>query len=78
MKRRQFLSIVGALSMMWLLAGCTALGGAAVGGAGAATAYEYQHKQALEELEQDLEQGRITREEYLERKEAISERSLVY
>lgn len=78
MKHRQFLSITGALSMAWLLAGCGFLGGAAVGGVGAATAYEYQHKEALEELERDFEQGRITREEYLERKEAIGERSLVY
>lgn len=78
MKRRQLLGTLGALLMVWLLAGCGFLGGAAVGGAGAATAYEYQHKQAREELEQDLEHGRITREEYLERKEAIGERSLVY
>jgi hypothetical protein len=32
----------------------------------------------LEELEEDFEQGRISREEYLERKEAIRERSLVH
>lgn len=78
MKRRQWLGILGALSMTWLLAGCAALGGAAVGGAGAAAAYEHQHKQALEELEEDFKQGRISRQEYLERKEAIRERSVVY
>ncbi len=78
MKRTQMLGIGGALSMLWLLAGCGFLGGAALGGAGAATAYEYQHKEALEELEHDFAQGRVSREEYLERKEAIRERSLVY
>ena len=77
MKRTQLLGIVSALSMVWLLVGCGFLGGAALGGAGAATAYEYQAKQALDELEEEFKQGRISREEYLERKEAIQERSLV-
>ncbi len=46
-------------------------------GAGAATAYEYQHKEAPGELEEDFKEGRFSREECLERKEAIRERSLV-
>ena len=46
-------------------------------GAGAATAYEYQHKEAPGELEEDFKEGRFSREECPERKEAIRERSLV-
>lgn len=77
MKHKQLLGIAGALSMVWLLAGCGGfLGGAAVGGAGAAGAYEYQHREELKELEEDFEQGRITREEYLERKQEIRDRSI--
>lgn len=49
------------------------LGGAAVGGA-----YEYQNKRAIEDLNEDLEQGRITDEEYERRREEIERRSVVY
>ena len=57
-----------------LLAGC-----AAVVGAGAATgAYEYENKQQLEKLEAAFQRGDITREEYLKRKQAIEEGSVVY
>lgn len=49
------------------------LGGAAVGGA-----YEYQNKQAMEDLNEDLEQGRITEDEYERRREEIEHRSIVY
>jgi len=79
MQRKKALGVVAVVSTVWLLAGCGGfIGGAAVGGAGAATAYEYQHRDALKQLEQDLEEGRITREEYLERRQAIRERSVVY
>ena len=56
------------------------LHGCAVGvGAGAAgAAYDYQNKEKLEQLEADLEAGRISREEYLRRKEQIEEGSAVY
>jgi len=79
MQCKHAVGMVGVLSIVWLLAGCGGfIGGAAVGGAGAATAYEYQHREALQQLEQDLEEGRITREEYLERRQAIREPSVVY
>jgi hypothetical protein len=78
MKREHMLGIVGAVSMVWLLSGCGGfLGGAAIGGAGAAGAYEYQQREAMKELEEEFAQGRITRDEYLQRKEEISERSLI-
>lgn len=48
--------------------------GAAVGGA----AYEYSNKRAMDELKQDYESGRITREEYERRKNEIEGRSIVY
>lgn len=48
--------------------------GAAVGGA----AYEYSNKRAMDELKQDYDSGRITREEYERRKKEIGDRSIVY
>jgi hypothetical protein len=52
-------------------------GGAAVGAAGAAGAYEYSKKQQLDELEEDYEEGNITKEEYLRRKKKIEEGSII-
>lgn len=53
-------------------------GGAAIGAGGAGAAYEYQNRKALEELEEDLAEGRISEREYLERKKEIEDRSIVY
>jgi hypothetical protein len=63
-----------------LLAGCDShfLGGAAVGAGGASAGYEYQNHEALEDLERDFEKGRISREEYLDRKREIEKRSIIY
>lgn len=63
-----------------LLSGCSRelVGGAAIGAAGAGAAYEYQHKQQMDRLEDDFKAGRIDREEYLKRKEQIEEGSLIY
>ena len=62
------------------VSGCSRefVGGAAVGAGGTGAAYEYQNKQALDELEDDFKAGRITKEEYLRRKKEIQEKSLVY
>jgi len=46
------------------------------GGAGAA--YEYKKKQQMDRLEEDFEQDRISREEYLDRKKEIEEGSIIY
>jgi hypothetical protein len=52
-------------------------GGAAVGAAGTAGAYEYQAHEAMQELEDDFKAGKISREEYDRRKREIEERSLI-
>lgn len=59
------------------LSACTTrqvVGGAAIGGA----AYEYSNKRAMDELKEDYDKGRISREEYDRRKKEIEGRSLVY
>ena len=48
--------------------------GAVVGGA----AYEYSNKRAMDDLENDYRQGRITRREYEDRRGRIEGRSVVY
>jgi hypothetical protein len=54
------------------------VGGAAIGAGAAGAAYEYQNKKAIEQLEDDLEAGRISKEEYFRRKEEIKSKSIVY
>ena len=66
------------LASAWMLSGCEFLGGAAVGAAGTSGAYEYQNKEALEDLDEQFERGEIDRDEYLRRKQEIDDRSVVY
>lgn len=62
------------LAALAALPGCMlAVGAGATGGA-----YEYQNKQALEELEEQYEAGEISKEEYLRRKREIEGRSAIY
>ena len=63
-----------------LTAGCSRdlVGGAVLGGAGVGAAYEYQNKRQMDMLEEDFRAGRISKEEYLKRKEQISKGSVIY
>ena len=54
------------------------VGGAAAGAAVAGGAYEYQNKQAMDELKAQRDRGEITQEEFDRRKKEIEGRSLVY
>ena len=71
------LALVGALA---LITGCSGWfwGGAAAGAAGAGAAYEIQNREALEDLEEDYKNEKISREEYERRKKEIEDRSIVY
>jgi hypothetical protein len=68
--------ITGALAQ----AGCSPefWGGAAVGALGAGGGYEYQAKRQMDRLEDDRKAGRISREEYQDRKQQIERGSLIY
>jgi len=72
--------VVFAIILAALASGCSKefVGGAAVGAGVAGGAYEYQNKQALDDLENDFKAGRITKEEYLRRKKDIQDKSLLY
>lgn len=59
-------------------AGCSSKAGNVAVGAGAAgAAYEYQNKQAMDELDRERQAGKISQEEYDRRKREIEKRSLV-
>jgi len=68
------MTLVSASFLVAVLSGCAA----GVGAGAAAGAYEYQNKQALDRLEEQLEAGEITQKEYQERKEDIQSGSAVY
>lgn len=69
-----------ALAGLVAVGGCSRdalVGGAAVGAA-AGGVYEYSNKEALEDLKDDYEDGKISKEEYQRRKRDIEKRSVVY
>jgi hypothetical protein len=74
------MTTVVALLLATILAstGCAFLGGAAVGALGAGAGYEFQAHRQMERLEEDYKAGRITREEYLDRKQQIEKGSILY
>lgn len=59
--------------------GCSSKAGNVAVGAGAAgAAYEYSNKRSADKLEQDVKEGKISREEYDRRRKDIEDKSLVY
>jgi len=53
------------------------LGGAAIGAVGAGAVYERENRQALDELRRSFERGEISKQEYLERRDEIADRSIL-
>ena len=60
------------------LPGCAFLGGAATGAVATGAGYEYNAKRQMDKLESDYKSGRISREEYLDRKKQIQSGSIIY
>ena len=73
------INLLGILILMMLLSSCSKAfwGGAAGGTVAAGAGYEYRAHQQLEQLEDDLNAGRITQEEYDIRKDQIEKGSLL-
>jgi hypothetical protein len=61
-------------------AGCSPefWGGAAVGALGAGGGYEYNAKRQMDRLDDDRKSGRISRDEYQDRKRQIERGSIIY
>ncbi|WP_144401963.1 hypothetical protein [Geoalkalibacter subterraneus] len=77
---KSFLFFLLAAATVLCFSGCSkeTIGGTAVGAGAAGAAYEYQNKQALDDLEDDYEGGQIDKEEYLRRKDEIEDKSAIY
>lgn len=58
--------------------GCEFLGGAAVGGLATGAGYEINANRQMDRLEDDFRRGRVSREEYQERKRQIERGSVIY
>jgi hypothetical protein len=59
-------------------AGCQFLGGAATGALVTGAGYEYNAKRQMDRLDEDRRAGRISREEYNDRKRQIESGSVIY
>lgn len=72
--------LAGLLAGTVLVVGCSqdAAVGGAVGAAAVGGAYEYQNKRALDRLEDEYRNGRISRREYERRRQEIKNRSIIY
>lgn len=68
------------ITSAFALAGCSPQfwGGAALGALGTGGGYEYQAKRQMDQLEDDRKSGRISREEYEDRKNQIERGSIIY
>lgn len=79
MRARHVLTMA-ALAGLVAVGGCSrqAVVGATAAGAVAGGAYEYSNKKALEDLREDYEDGKISKDEYQRRKREIEKRSVVY
>jgi len=70
---------------LWLImlasltqAGCQFLGGAAVGGLATGAGYEINANRQMDRLEDDYRRGRMSREEYQDRKRQVERGSILY
>lgn len=70
---------IPALLGVLVVAGCSSKAGNVAAGAGAAgAAYEYSNKRSVDKLDQEVKDGKISREEYDRRRKEIEDKSLVY
>lgn len=77
MKKMLYMTLMLAGLVQW---GCSPefWGGAAVGALGTGGGYEIQAKRQMDRLEEDRRRGRISREEYEDRKQQIERGSIIY
>lgn len=72
-------TLLMAVLVSGFVAGCSSKAGNVAVGAGAAgAAYEYSNKRTMDKLDQDVKEGKISREEYDRRRKEIEGKSVVY
>ena len=75
--RRQMVLTAATLLAVGITGCSSKAGNVAVGAGAVGAAYEYQNKQAMDELERDRQAGKISQQEYERRKREIEKRSLI-
>ncbi len=75
---KRVLSIAIALIMSSVIGCASKAGNMAVGAGAAGAAYEYSNKRQIDQLDQDLRDGKISKDEYDRRRKEIESRSIVY
>ena len=71
--------VLAALVAFLAVGGCSSkTGNVAVGAGAAGAAYEYSNKRQIDNLDRDLKEGKISKEEYDRRRKEIEGRSAVY
>jgi len=76
--RNVMMSLLVALFTVGTVACASKAGNVAIGAGAAGAAYEYSNKEQIESLDRDLQQGKISKEEYDRRRAEIEKRSAVY
>ena len=73
---KKFLWLIMLASLLqW---GCEFLGGAAVGGLATGAGYEVNANRQMDRLEDDFRGGRMSREEYQDRRRQVERGSIIY
>jgi hypothetical protein len=72
------LTLVSMILLMFGLAGCEFIGGAAVGAGATGAAYEFNAYRQMQKLEEDYKAEKISRAEYEKRKQQIEAGSIIY
>jgi hypothetical protein len=75
MKKYLWLVLIVGAASQW---GCEFLGGAAVGGLATGAGYEINANRQLDRLEDDFRRGRMSRDDYNDRKRQIERGSIIY
>ena len=75
MKKYLWLVLIAGAASQW---GCEFLGGAAVGGLATGAGYEINANRQLDRLEDDFRRGRMSRDDYNDRKRQIERGSIIY
>lgn len=73
-----YLSVLIASLAVGVSACSSKAGNVALGAGAAGAAYEYSNREQIQQLDKDLQEGRISQDEYNRRRAEIEKRSIAY
>jgi len=77
MAKKQLLTALGIMIAIGAVGCSSKAGNVAVGAGAAGAAYEYSNKRQLDQLDKDLQEGKISKDEHDRRAKEIKDRSVV-